>query len=444
MVAGDRRDRPPGPLLRDRALAAPAAAGRRAAAGAPALHPGGPARDRGRPLGVAGAARPRGRRRPRADASRRGQPGDRTSPGLRGADHRRCADCRRGHPCCSCSTTCRSPASRRSTRCTCMARRAGDARLLVLGTLRTEEGQEALSRLGDLAERSTSVRWRPRPSSPSRRQPGSATLALEHRRADRRSRAVRRRDAARACAKARHGVPATLTDAVTHRVARTGHEVEELARAAAVLGASFEPGTVAGLLELTDAVAARRCEQLVSARLAVESGRTYEFVNDLVHEVLYATTPEPTRHTYHRAGSRPARGPTRTRCAARSGVRSVGPGGGVLAGRGRARRVGASPCRTRNGCSTRALTAALEADAPELVLRAHLERGRVRETRRRLRRSHERLHGGARPGAGAGPRTLADARPPRAGRRRSDRHGAGDGIGDASPGGRARARPAPR
>ena len=30
------------------------------------------------------------------------------------------------------------------------------------------------------------------------------------------------------------------------------------------------------------------------------SGREYEFANDLIREVLYATTPEPTRLAYHR------------------------------------------------------------------------------------------------------------------------------------------------
>jgi hypothetical protein len=36
------------------------------------------------------------------------------------------------------------------------------------------------------------------------------------------------------------------------------------------------------------------------ARLLVVSGRDYEFANDLIREVLYASTPEPTRLAYHR------------------------------------------------------------------------------------------------------------------------------------------------
>ena len=38
----------------------------------------------------------------------------------------------------------------------------------------------------------------------------------------------------------------------------------------------------------------------LEARLLVVSGRDYEFANDLIREVLYASTPEPTRLAYHR------------------------------------------------------------------------------------------------------------------------------------------------
>ena len=180
-----------------------------------------------------------------------------------------------------------------------IVRRAGDARLLVLATLRTEESQEALSRLSDLAERVDVGPLAPEAVASLAAAAGQHHLAQSIV-ARTGGHALFVVETLRALREGDQGVPPTLTDAVTQRVARAGDDVEQLARAAAVLGASFEPGAVAGLLEVSDAVAARRCEQLVSARLAVESGRAYEFVNDLVHEVLYATTPEPTRHTYHR------------------------------------------------------------------------------------------------------------------------------------------------
>ena len=247
----------------------------------------------------------------------------------------------------------------------------------MLATLRTEESQEALSRLGDLVERVDVGPLAPEAVEPSLQLPDSTTW----RRASSLAREGMRCSSSRRCVRFARG-----TRACPH-VDRCGdapgcpcgRDVEQLARAAAVLGASFEPGTVAGLLDVSDAVAARRCEQLVAARLAVESGRTYEFANDLVHEVLYATTPEPTRHTYHRKAAdllddhRNGRRRTQRRPVSRPGLRRTG-----------SRRV--SPPTRRfalpdaDRLFTQSLVAAHEADSPELVLRAFLERGRVRES----------------------------------------------------------------
>ena len=69
------------------------------------------------------------------------------------------------------------------------------------------------------------------------------------------------------------------------------------------------------------------------ARLLVVAGGAYEFANDLVQEVLYATTPEPTRMQYHRAAA---------------DLLADRPGGG-----GRARRGGRAsrPGRPAPGCA---------------------------------------------------------------------------------------------
>ena len=96
------------------------------------------------------------------------------------------------------------------------------------------------------------------------------------------------------------GVPESLRSAVQARVRQTGAAAESLLRAASVLGAEIDPLTVAELLELTPPAAVDLCEQALQARLLVVSGRDYEFANDLIREVLYATTPEPTRLAYHR------------------------------------------------------------------------------------------------------------------------------------------------
>ncbi|MDQ1708820.1 MAG: hypothetical protein QOG49_205, partial [Frankiaceae bacterium] len=162
------------------------------------------------------------------------------------------------------------------------------------------------------------------------------------------------------------------------RVGRTGSDAEALLRAAAVLGTSFEPHIVAGLLQLPVPAAARRCEQLLATRLVVVAGRDYEFVHDLVHEVLYETTPMPTRLAYHRAAAdlladRPeavaahaAAGEDWTR-AARAWL---------LAAEQAASRYAAADAETLLG---RALAAAEQAGDVELRARVHVARGRVRE-----------------------------------------------------------------
>ena len=96
------------------------------------------------------------------------------------------------------------------------------------------------------------------------------------------------------------GVPESLRTAVQTRVRRAGAPVETLLRAAAVLGVTVDPLTLGGMLDLVPATALELCEAALEARLLVVSGRHYEFANDLIREVLYAGTPEPSRLAYHR------------------------------------------------------------------------------------------------------------------------------------------------
>jgi DNA-binding SARP family transcriptional activator/predicted ATPase len=96
------------------------------------------------------------------------------------------------------------------------------------------------------------------------------------------------------------GVPESLRSAVQARVRRTGAATETLLRAASVLGSAIDPLALGELLDLTPPAALEHCEQALQGRLLVVSGREYEFANDLIREVLYATTPEPTRLAYHR------------------------------------------------------------------------------------------------------------------------------------------------
>jgi DNA-binding SARP family transcriptional activator len=104
----------------------------------------------------------------------------------------------------------------------------------------------------------------------------------------------------RALASGEDGVPESLRTAVQARVRRAGPPVEALLRAAAVLGSTVDPLTLGVMLDLVPAAALEQCEAALGARLLVVSGRDYEFANDLIRDVLYASTPEPTRLAYHR------------------------------------------------------------------------------------------------------------------------------------------------
>ncbi|HEX3310820.1 MAG TPA: tetratricopeptide repeat protein, partial [Streptosporangiaceae bacterium] len=104
----------------------------------------------------------------------------------------------------------------------------------------------------------------------------------------------------RALASGEEGVPESLRTAVQARVRRAGSPVETLLRAAAVLGSTVDPLTLGAMLDLVPAAALEQCEAALGARLLVVSGRDYEFANDLIRDVLYASTPEPTRLAHHR------------------------------------------------------------------------------------------------------------------------------------------------
>ncbi len=104
----------------------------------------------------------------------------------------------------------------------------------------------------------------------------------------------------RALAAGDGGVPETLRSAIQARVRRAGAATETLLRAASVLGPAIDPLVLGKLLDLPPAAAVELCELALQARLLTASGRDYEFANDLIGEVIYATTPEPTRIAYHR------------------------------------------------------------------------------------------------------------------------------------------------
>ena len=258
-----------------------------------------------------------------------------------------------------------------------LARHAGTARLLILATLRTEEGAETANLLAEAAGR---IEVGPLGAA------AVARLAVDAGQGDMAEAILARTrghplfvvETLRALTGGESGIPESLKAAVLGRLGRAGADIEELLRAASVLGASLDPDTVAGLLDLAPLEAARRCERAAGMRLLVVVGRAYEFSNDLVQEVLYATTPMPSRLIYHRrAADLLAHTPEAVGVhAAAAGDWPRAARAYLLAGEGAARRGAVADAEV---LLSHALGAAECTGELELVGRVRVARGRARE-----------------------------------------------------------------
>jgi len=174
------------------------------------------------------------------------------------------------------------------------------------------------------------------------------------------------------------GVPSSLRSAVVSRVYRSGAAVETALRAAAVIGNAVDPLMLGALLGLSAAAAVEQCEQALSARLLAVSGRHYEFANDLIREVLYATTPEPTRLAYHRGAADllTAQPEALAEHAAACGDWPRAARAWLLAAENALRRFAASDAAA---LATKSLDAAERAGTAEVAVRAQLVRGHAHE-----------------------------------------------------------------
>ena len=290
-----------------------------------------------------------------------------------------------------------------------LALRPGGARLLVCATVRTEEGAAewgagALAHLDEVAER---VDLGPLDRA------AVAALADRAGRRDLASTLHRRTrghplfvvEILRGLDTGAEGVPETLQAAVLARVRRLGPEVEELLRAGAVLGAAVDPEVAAGLLELPVPEIARRCERAAAARLLVPTGPAYEFANDLVHEVLHASTPAPLRRLHHRrAADLLAATPEAVGAhAAAAGDWPRAARALLLAGETAARRGAMGDAEA---LLDRALAAAERVADPEIVGRVLLARAGAREGLERHEQAWSDLRGAARAAREAGDRRL--------------------------------------
>jgi DNA-binding SARP family transcriptional activator/tetratricopeptide (TPR) repeat protein len=179
-----------------------------------------------------------------------------------------------------------------------LAQRLAGARVLLVAGVRTEH-QETVARLADRAER---IRLGALPRSAVDALASAAGLAVH-------GPVVMARtgghplsvvECLRALAAGDTGVPASLADAVSSRVASLAREARDAVEAASVLGHRVEPRRLADLAGTTELAAVRQCEELVAARLMVRRGAHYEFANDLVQECVLASLVPALAVAYHR------------------------------------------------------------------------------------------------------------------------------------------------
>jgi DNA-binding SARP family transcriptional activator len=255
-----------------------------------------------------------------------------------------------------------------------VARHIEGTRLLVLATIRAEEGEATLEALADVTHR---LDVGPLPDAAVARMTAAAGLPELAATIARRTRGhtLFVVESLRALAAGDRGAPESLQQVVLARLRRAGPATEELLRAGAVLGATVDPTTVADMVGLSPQIAAQRCEVAAAARLLVVTGRSYEFANDLVQEVLYATTPEPTRIAYHRrAAELLERWPERVATHAEAAQDwSRAAAALLLAAEEASHRYAFADAAV---LAARALAAAGNAGEPRMVAEAHLARGR--------------------------------------------------------------------
>lgn len=258
-----------------------------------------------------------------------------------------------------------------------LGRHTPGGRLLVVATVRADEGERVLAALADVSER---LDVGPLDDAAIARLAAEAGQEAHGAEIARRTRGhtLFVVETLRALAAGEVGIPDSLRDSVMARVRRAGAQAEELLHAAAVLGSSFTPMTLAGLLDVSAQEAARRCHRILPTRLLVVAGRAYEFENDLVQETLYAATPQPTRVAYHlRAADVQAGNPEAVgwHAAAAGDWARAGPGW-LAAGERALRRYAVGDAEALLG---QAIEAARRGGDVALEGRSHLARGRARE-----------------------------------------------------------------
>jgi DNA-binding SARP family transcriptional activator len=258
-----------------------------------------------------------------------------------------------------------------------LARRAGRAALLVSATVQPDRGASALATLRDVAH---VVRLGPLQYS------DVATLAtrLGH---PELSDALMRRTAGhplfvveslRALPTGSAELPDSLREAVLARVRRLPEPAETVLRAAAVFDSGVALVDLTPTAGLPQGVVEKACERALDAGLLAVTGRDYEFAHDLAREVLYLSTPEPTRVALHRraADQLSERPEALARHAQAAGEPARAARAWLIAGETAMRGYLVADAERM---AEDAFAAASEAGQQELAARALVLRGRARE-----------------------------------------------------------------
>ena len=286
-----------------------------------------------------------------------------------------------------------------------LARRLAGSRLLVLATIRAEEGEAALEALAEVTER---IDLGPLPAAAVSRL---AADAGQHELAETIMRRTRGHtlfvvETLRALAAGDRGAPESLQQVVLARLRRVGPATEELLRAGAVLGATVDPATAAAMIGVAPHLAAQRCEVAAAARLLVLVGRSYEFANDLVQEVTLRDHTAADPGGAPPAGGRAAR--RRRRSSSPPTPDAAGDWSGavaalLLAAEQATRRFAVADAEVLAG---RALDAATHIGEPEPLARAYLARARARVVLTRFQPAFDDLRAALDAARRAGHRSL--------------------------------------
>ena len=172
--------------------------------------------------------------------------------------------------------------------------------------------------------------------------------------------------------------PESLLHTVEERVARSGRDVEELLRVAAVVGTTFELDFVAELADIGIGDAVRRADRALRAGLIEPTGARFQFAGSIIRDVLYESTPVPIRTSRHR------------RAAARMADQPEAAAGhhAAIGDWARAHEAWAAAAeqairsfaiRDAEGLLTEAVSSAERAEDAAAVTRARIRRGQLRE-----------------------------------------------------------------